>query len=93
MRLSIPAAFLPAMLAACASSPDFDPGAAADAPFPEILPINQIQAAVPAPVGDEGIAALAAKAAALRARANELRGTEIVSGEAEKDLLDAVDTP
>ncbi|GHE93665.1 hypothetical protein GCM10016455_12310 [Aliiroseovarius zhejiangensis] len=89
-RTFILAAFLPGTVAACASAPDFPAGDAANAPFPKIVPISEIQAQVVVPPGDEGIAELAARAADLRARADALRGTTVVDEATEEQMQDAL---
>ncbi len=91
LRPIILAAILPGVLAGCADAPDFPAGAAANAPFPKILPVSEIQAQVETQPGDDGIDALAARAADLRRRADALRGTAVVDDETEDQLQDALD--
>lgn len=64
-------------LAACSDLPDFADGATANAPYPEIVSMNDLLAQIPQDQGDYGTASLAARAAALRARAERLRRTKI----------------
>ncbi|WP_289043584.1 hypothetical protein [uncultured Aliiroseovarius sp.] len=82
---------LPAILLACAPAPDFPEGAAANAPFPKIIPTSEIQAQAAIPPTDDGIDDLATRAADLRARAARLRGTSVVDTETEDQMLDALD--
>ena len=84
-------AIFPSLLVACAPAPDFPTGAAANAPFPKIVPISEIQANVETQQTDDGIDALAARAADLRARADALRGTTVVDPMTEDKMKDALD--
>lgn len=90
MRPLVLAALLPFSVAACASAPDFPAGDAANAPFPQIVPVSEIQAQVATMPGEDGIDALAARAADLRARADKLRGTPVVDDETEGQMQDAL---
>ncbi|WP_371169074.1 hypothetical protein [Aliiroseovarius sp. 2305UL8-7] len=90
-RTMIISAVLPFAVAACAQVPDFDAGAAANAPHPEIISMNEIMATPPVAGAPEDIAALAARAAQLRARAAAMRATPVVDTAAEADLQDALD--
>ena len=83
MRPLVLAALLPFSVAACASD-------AANAPFPQIVPVSEIQAQVATMPGEDGIDALAARAADLRARADKLRGTPVVDDETEGQMQDAL---
>lgn len=89
-RQFILAVLLPCAVAACASAPDFPAGDAANAPFPQIIPISEIQAEVTTTPDEDGIDALAARAADLRARADKLRGTPVVDDATEDEMQDAL---
>ncbi|MCK8463858.1 hypothetical protein MUY35_08360 [Aliiroseovarius sp. S1339] len=91
LRPLIFTAILPGLLMACAPAPDFPAGAAANAPFPKIVPVDQIQSQLPVQQGDDGISALAARAADLRTRAAAMRGTSVVDPATEGELQDALD--
>lgn len=79
-----------ACIAACAPVPDFPAGDAAKAPFPAIVPLNQIQSPHPTPSAHQGINTLAARAAALRSRANQLRRTSVVDAQTQADMQAAL---
>ena len=91
LRALIFAAALPVLATACAPVPDFADGAAANAPYPKIIPMGQIAAPPSTEPAGDGIDALAARAAQLRARAAALRATTVVDPAAEADLQDALD--
>lgn len=80
----------PVLIAACAPVPDFPAGDAANAPFPKIAPLNQIQPPPPSPSSTQGIDTLATRAAALRARAAEMRRTAVVDAKTQADLQAAL---
>lgn len=85
-------AILPVLIAACAPLPDFPAGDAANAPYPKIVPVSQIQAGLPAAPAGQGIDQLAARAAALRARAAELRRASVVDRQTRRDMQTALNT-
>lgn len=63
-------------LAACASLPAPGTAPAAQASWPALLPIDALLEQVPPPPAADPALAVTARAAALRARAAELRGTD-----------------
>ena len=67
-------------LTACSDTPDFADGAAANAPYPKIVSMNHLLSQIPEDRGDYGTDSLAARAAALRARAERLRRTTVGDG-------------
>ena len=73
-------------LVGCAPGPDF----AALAPFPTIQPIGDLLGQIPPDQGDYGTADLAARAASLRARADALRGTDVIDPATEAQMDDAL---
>ncbi|NDW52538.1 hypothetical protein [Aliiroseovarius sp. PrR006] len=68
------------VLVACSDIPDFADGAAASAPYPQIVSMGEILGQLPTDQSDYGTGSLASRAAALRARANRLRRTSVVDG-------------
>ncbi len=67
-------------LSACSTFPEVDARTRmvpANAPYPTLLPLDQLNAAIPEPKAEEAGAALEARAAALRARAARLRNTPV----------------
>lgn len=77
--LSFPATLLLVALAGCGRPPLPESAAAiGDAPYPELVPAGQILAGdgQPPRISDRSDAALAARAALLRRRAEELRARE-----------------
>ena len=77
-------------LVGCAPGPDFAAGDAALAPFPTIQPIGDLLGQIPPDQGDYGTADLAARAASLRARADALRGTDVIDPATEAQMDDAL---
>ncbi|WP_133489686.1 hypothetical protein [Aliiroseovarius marinus] len=69
------------VLVACSDIPDFADGAAANAPYPQIVSMNDILGQLPADQGDYGTGSLASRAAALRARAGRLRRASVIDGQ------------
>ncbi|WP_424939675.1 hypothetical protein [Aliiroseovarius sp. S253] len=78
------------VLMACSDIPDFADGAAANAPYPEIVSMSDILSQVPADQGDYGTGSLASRAAALRARANRLRLASVVDGQTRANMQAAL---
>ena len=84
MPLRRPAGFmLIAALAGCAQFPELDAATSAtarDAPYPDLIPVEDIMAQVPQDrITPDTASGLSARVAALRARAARLRGSVIDS--------------
>ena len=84
-----PAAILPlVVLLACGppeEAPDLSASLPADAPYPRLLPLDEVLASVPARIGPDGALGDRERAERLRARAAALGGAVI--GEADRDRL------
>lgn len=78
------------VLMACSDMPDFAEGAAANAPYPQIVSMDDILGQIPVDQGDYGTGSLANRAAALRARANRLRRTSVVDGQTRRQMQAAL---
>lgn len=78
------------VLMACSDIPDFADGSVANAPYPEIVSMSDILDQIPADQGDYGTGTLASRAAALRARANRLRGTSVVDRQTRTNMQAAL---
>ncbi len=82
------------LIAACTQFPDLDSRttrAAADAPYPDLVPIDALLSGLPPPERGERIArGLAGRAAALRARAAVLRGRPVIDARTRQRLQAAI---